>query len=495
MCSKHYQAWWKQNKYKSRLTATGKVCNGCKQDKPLAEFYSERRSKHGYHTRCKECIASYSRAWRARNAANDPDYERQAWYRSAEYRRQIYLTTGWTHFLMKRYKLSADDFHSKLDAQGGGCAICDRRDSGEDGRQMHVDHCHKTGVARGILCAPCNKGSGMFADDPDRLVAAATYLLQYMNALAMPAWPSRAVRSAYVDVPDGATGSLHIHDQPAGSGVQDGFATASAPRGRVSNPDYKTNRETKLVCVGEDCSSTGALKRGMCSKHYQAWWKQNKYKSRLTATGKVCNGCKQDKPLAEFYFERRSKHGYHARCKECVASYSRAWRARNAANDPDYERQAWYRSAEYRRQTHLATGWTHFLMKQYKLSADDFRSKLDAQGGGCAICGRRDSGEDGRQMHVDHCHKTGVVRGILCAPCNKGLGMFADDPDRLVAAATYLLQYMNALAMSASPTCTVRSAYVDVPDGATGGFHIHGQPAGSGVQDGFATATAPRGQW
>lgn len=50
---------------------------------------------------------------------------------------------------------------------------------------------------------------------------------------------------------------------------------------------------------------------------------------------------------------------------------------------------------------------------------------------GCMICGRK-------ATHVDHEHKTGVVRGVLCNNCNTGLGMFADSPKLLLWAAAYL---------------------------------------------------------
>ena len=53
----------------------------------------------------------------------------------------------------------------------------------------------------------------------------------------------------------------------------------------------------------------------------------------------------------------------------------------------------------------------------------------------CEICG----GDNGkRAIHLDHDHKTGEFRGWLCSNCNTGIGMFADDPDRLEEAARYL---------------------------------------------------------
>lgn len=50
----------------------------------------------------------------------------------------------------------------------------------------------------------------------------------------------------------------------------------------------------------------------------------------------------------------------------------------------------------------------------------------------CEICSETDS------LHLDHCHNSGVARGILCANCNRGLGLFKDDTDRLQRAIDYL---------------------------------------------------------
>lgn len=67
-----------------------------------------------------------------------------------------------------------------------------------------------------------------------------------------------------------------------------------------------------------------------------------------------------------------------------------------------------------------------------------------AQGGRCAICRTpvanilEYDGDARLSTHVDHCHTTGAVRGILCRDCNTGLGGFRDDPERLRAAMAYL---------------------------------------------------------
>lgn len=67
-------------------------------------------------------------------------------------------------------------------------------------------------------------------------------------------------------------------------------------------------------------------------------------------------------------------------------------------------------------------------------TVEEFEAMLEEQGGVCAICGR--DGE--RTLHVDHDHKTGKVRGLLCDNCNHGLGKLGDDPDQLEAGAHYL---------------------------------------------------------
>ncbi|MFE5866619.1 endonuclease VII domain-containing protein [Streptomyces virginiae] len=57
---------------------------------------------------------------------------------------------------------------------------------------------------------------------------------------------------------------------------------------------------------------------------------------------------------------------------------------------------------------------------------------IAAQGGLCCLCLRAPA------VHVDHCHKTGRVRGVLCFNCNVGLGLLKESPDRIRRAAEYL---------------------------------------------------------
>lgn len=106
---------------------------------------------------------------------------------------------------------------------------------------------------------------------------------------------------------------------------------------------------------------------------------------------------------------------YYQKNKDRVKERSRQWRARN----PELAR---------------SRAKAKHLSRTYGLTLDAFAALLRGQGGRCAVCRALDG-----DWVVDHDHKTGVVRGVLCRQCNLGLGAFADNPDSLLSAAKYLM--------------------------------------------------------
>jgi hypothetical protein len=82
------------------------------------------------------------------------------------------------------------------------------------------------------------------------------------------------------------------------------------------------------------------------------------------------------------------------------------------------------------------------LKKAYGLSFEDYTRLLEINDGGCVICDSKCP--SGRGLAVDHDHKTGVVRGLLCINCNKGLGNFKDNPSLLKEAIQYLEYFEQA---------------------------------------------------
>jgi hypothetical protein len=81
------------------------------------------------------------------------------------------------------------------------------------------------------------------------------------------------------------------------------------------------------------------------------------------------------------------------------------------------------------------------LRHRYGLSLEGYTNMLKAQGNRCPICATNLKGFNPKQTHVDHCHRTKIVRAILCMKCNTGLGSFNHDPSLLEKAARYLRRF------------------------------------------------------
>lgn len=83
------------------------------------------------------------------------------------------------------------------------------------------------------------------------------------------------------------------------------------------------------------------------------------------------------------------------------------------------------------------------LQTNYGITLEDYDRMYESQGGRCAICEDTDLGSTKfGHFAVDHDHRTGQVRGLLCSNCNLGLGHFHDDPTKVVAALVYLRKFI-----------------------------------------------------
>jgi hypothetical protein len=81
------------------------------------------------------------------------------------------------------------------------------------------------------------------------------------------------------------------------------------------------------------------------------------------------------------------------------------------------------------------------MRKLYGMTLGEFDALVEKQNGACEICGKIPSPDNQyaySRLNVDHDHKTGKVRGLLCANCNRAIGMFGDNPATLNRAADYL---------------------------------------------------------
>jgi Recombination endonuclease VII len=146
---------------------------------------------------------------------------------------------------------------------------------------------------------------------------------------------------------------------------------------------------------------------------------------------KTCRKCGETKPLeGEFYKRRVNSDGFTSRCKSCI----------NEDRRLDLERVQEYRKT---RPSDIgrATGRRSLLKTKYGITQEQYDDMFRAQGGVCAICKE----EEIRfvrgtlaNLAVDHCHKTGKIRGLLCNLCNQGIARFKDSVEFLKSAISYL---------------------------------------------------------
>ncbi len=145
---------------------------------------------------------------------------------------------------------------------------------------------------------------------------------------------------------------------------------------------------------------------------------------------RTCSRCKTLKPLTDYHVSRRRIDGIDRRCKACNAEMHDEWRRAHLGYAAQHARE-W-------RAKYPDRARDHDVKRNYGLAHGSYDRMLAAQDGRCAICRTDQPGGKGR-FHVDHCHDTNRVRGLLCHNCNVGIGHFKNDVNLLNSAQVYLL--------------------------------------------------------
>lgn len=167
-----------------------------------------------------------------------------------------------------------------------------------------------------------------------------------------------------------------------------------------------------------DFSPSRRGKNGYPCKACVALESQARRDSSGGQTEYTCGRCRESKPADEFTQSKQTNGAY---CKLCCSTVARESRATKTPEELRLERK----------------------LQLYNMTRNEFNELLLAQMGRCAIC----SVFLGDELHTDHDEKTGKVRGLLCGPCNRGIGMFDHNEERLIAAAMYLLREKDLLKM------------------------------------------------
>lgn len=138
-----------------------------------------------------------------------------------------------------------------------------------------------------------------------------------------------------------------------------------------------------------------------------------------------CTCCGVEKELETCFYKQPEKRrhraeGYLTQCKSCVLEKNRIIHAK-----PKNKQKIWENKLQYR----------------YGITKEDYDYLFQKQKGCCAICGTNNpslKSKKHKYFSVDHCHQTGLIRGLLCATCNTAIGLLGDCPETIARASLYL---------------------------------------------------------
>jgi Recombination endonuclease VII len=177
-----------------------------------------------------------------------------------------------------------------------------------------------------------------------------------------------------------------------------------------------------------------------------------------------CSTCQTTKSLDDFYFDATGPLGRARQCKQCAKARSRAYRIAHPEKHREQERRRRTRRAPHiaeQKAKWYAANVEHaravnkentkrrnkqfperrhdiYLKSVYGVPYGTYAQLLAAQEGRCAICGTTEPGRKTKRFHLDHCHDTGEIRGLLCAGCNVGIAHLQHSEEILISALRYL---------------------------------------------------------
>jgi hypothetical protein len=141
---------------------------------------------------------------------------------------------------------------------------------------------------------------------------------------------------------------------------------------------------------------------------------------------KTCSGCKKKLEKTKFY---KNGNGLRSKCKECCSQRNKTYYTTNKEKVKNTSKNWYLNNKDKVKNTKTK--------RKFGITTQEKNILFAIQGYCCAIC-KSKTNTRGREWDVDHCHKTGKVRGILCSNCNRGLGLFQDNAMYLLTASQYL---------------------------------------------------------
>ena len=153
---------------------------------------------------------------------------------------------------------------------------------------------------------------------------------------------------------------------------------------------------------------------------------------------RVCSTCKKEHPVERFGKKKTARDSLNSQCKGCAYESHRRYVRKDPARRAAQQKAA--RDARVARGGQRERDRENNLKYLYGLTEEEYARMSEEQGHVCKICRRppRGTRPNTSRLVVDHCHDTGVIRGLLCHQCNWALGLLGDSADLLRAGVLYL---------------------------------------------------------
>lgn len=154
---------------------------------------------------------------------------------------------------------------------------------------------------------------------------------------------------------------------------------------------------------------------------------------------KTCSICKKILPATTNYFNKHPncKYGLNSKCRECTKKIAKEYYYKNRKKIIEKEKQRRKKNILI----HKKRMKKYKLKQNYNLTIERYNSMLIYQKNVCLICGKKETKRNGygiQPLSVDHNHRTGEVRGLLCNKCNSMIGFCDENPFILIKMIKYL---------------------------------------------------------
>jgi hypothetical protein len=148
---------------------------------------------------------------------------------------------------------------------------------------------------------------------------------------------------------------------------------------------------------------------------------------------KKCTICGIEKDISEFHKRKAKKDGHRSECKKCCCGKALDYHCENKERNNKKSHLYHINNKDRER--------NHYYKQTYGITLEDRDRLIEKQNFKCLCCETDLRLLPQREVHIDHCHKTEKIRGVLCMNCNTALGYVLEDAERTHKLELYIIKH------------------------------------------------------